>query len=169
MAARAHQRPCAVRSLDVTEAAMFHRCFAILLAAVLLFAGVATHPHATSAQAAADPFAGTPAAAASDSIRVDLIDGGTIYAGGIGGRIVALDATGGAERWSYQTPGPLAIVHLIDGDAVIGTSHWVKPNSTSLEPVTTVFALDAKTGAERWRVTWEIETTVVGVAGGRLL
>src|SRR5215208_3226027 len=156
MAARAHQRPCAVRSLDVTEAAMFHRCFAILLAAVLLFAGVATHPHATSAQAAADPFAGTPAAAASDSIRIDLIDGGTIYAGGLGGRIVALDAASGDERWTYQTLGPLAIVHLIDAGTVIATSHRVIPNSTSLEPVTFIVALDAATGLERWSTTWEV-------------
>jgi outer membrane protein assembly factor BamB len=94
-----------------------------------------------------------PTAATSDSIRVDLIDSGTIYASGIGGRIMALDATGGAERWSYQTSGPLAIVRLIEGDAVIGTSHWVKPNSTSLEPVTTVFALDARTGAVLWKRT----------------
>ena len=147
---------------------MMHRCFAILIAAVLLWTGIAAFPAATSAQQSGDGFAESSASPA-DSIRVDVIDGGAIYAGGIGGRIIALDAATGNQRWRYQTPGPLAIVHLIDGDTVIGTSHRVKPNSTSLEPVTAVFALDAASGAERWRLTWELETTVVGVAGGRLL
>jgi len=148
---------------------MVHRVFALLLAAVLMFTTAVTHQAGAFAPESGDTLPGTPAADASDSIRIDLIDGGTIYAGGLGGRIVALDAASGDERWTYQTLGPLAIVHLIDAGTVIATSHRVIPNSTSLEPVTFIVALDAATGLERWSTTWEVEATVVGTSGGRLL
>jgi outer membrane protein assembly factor BamB len=148
---------------------------ALLLAMLLALAGGFCPRYEADAQERGDetvsrtalPAAGS-VSGTSGSIRVDLIEAGTIYAGSVDGMVLAIDAATGEERWQYKTAGALAIVHLLEDGIVVGTSHRIIPNSTSLEPITSIFALDAATGRERWSSIWEAEATVAGASGGRL-
>ncbi len=77
-----------------------------------------------------------------------MLANGLVYLGYTDGRLVALDAKSGAERWQFKTGGAVAgAPAVVDGTVFVGSYDG------------NVYALEAATGAERWR-------TSIGVVGG---
>lgn len=64
---------------------------------------------------------------------------GVVYCGSTNGRFLALDAGSGELRWEFQAPFPISAKAAVAGDAVL------------FESANILFALDRKTGTERWR------------------
>lgn len=68
------------------------------------------------------------------------VDGGTVYAGTLESRLVALDAATGEERWSFRGANWFWARPLITSDVIYA--------STTLG---TIHAIDRATGTERWQ------------------
>jgi eukaryotic-like serine/threonine-protein kinase len=90
------------------------------------------------------------------------VAGGTVYVGGLDGKLFALDGTSGAVAWSVPPDA-------LDGDTV-WTSPAISHGSVFFaanRPSATVYAVDAATGATRWTASPTISViigspTVVG-------
>ena len=77
---------------------------------------------------------------------------GTVFVAGFGGAVVALDAATGDERWQVQTGDGIDSMPVVDAGVVFVHSHGANKGA-NLGGVsrTTLRALDAATGNERWR------------------
>lgn len=95
-----------------------------------------------------------------------VVAGGVVYVGTglsgafqLGGCVYAVDATTGAERWSFATDGGVveATAAVVDGVVYTADGEGV------------VYALDAATGAEQWRFYMDAYTSSSpAVSGGAL-
>ncbi|RDI68342.1 outer membrane protein assembly factor BamB family protein [Nocardia pseudobrasiliensis] len=86
-----------------------------------------------------------PAAVAASS--QPAVVGGTVYVGGRDGKMYALDAKSGAQKWAFDahtTLGHVPTYGLRDGPAVAGGTVFFGDNSANL------WAVDAQTGAQKW-------------------
>jgi outer membrane protein assembly factor BamB len=87
-----------------------------------------------------------------------LTDGRTVFAGGRG-RVVALDAASGQQRWAYEAPpGGVGFdpsrVRLAIADGTV----YAATNGAAI-------ALDAVTGQERWRLVSDLTEGYTSLAG----
>jgi len=108
------------------------------------------------------PTAGSPVE--SSPLVVD----GVVYAGAHNGRLYAVDAATGKQRWSYQAPSDIkGSAALANGLIVVG------------DYAGNVHALDPASGAERWTYTGGVrfyggpavsgDTIVIGDVGGAVI
>ena len=119
-------------------------------AALYAFDRVTGEPRWTFAPAGDPPGAGFIAT-----------DGQTIYAGSFAGRVYAVDASTGTQRWMTQVGQTDAILlrpTVREGAVYVGLKRLTVPNSGM------VAALDAATGAVRWRV--DVAATDPGLPSG---
>ena len=68
-----------------------------------------------------------------------VVADGTVYVGSNDGNVYALDADGGAERWTFETGDPVAVSPAVAGNTVFAGNEGG-----------TVYAIDAMEGTERW-------------------
>ena len=87
----------------------------------------------------------------------------TIYVATYDGRLDALDARTGAQRWELQTFGPVELAPVVAGGTV-----YVRSLSATPQPLGgSIYALDARTGALRWQSLLAGETVAdLAVANG---
>jgi outer membrane protein assembly factor BamB len=72
--------------------------------------------------------------------------GDTVYLGGAGGALYALELTTGVERWTCELDGPVHASPVVDGDMVfVGSTYRSRLGLNHL------FALDAREGRVLWR------------------
>lgn len=92
----------------------------------------------------------------SFSSSPSVVDG-IVYIGNNKGVLYAIDAASGRVRWTYRAKAPLMTNPLvIDGRVIIGEGNQISYVADGDTKVGTsenaVIAIDANTGAERWRV-----------------
>ena len=82
---------------------------------------------------------------------------GVVYVGSIEhhaarGALIAIDADSGAERWRFATAGEVGSSPAVaDGVVYIGSRGTHDSEEVQEPEVGSVYAVDAATGAERWR------------------